>query len=193
MCKGREVLTGFDLCRSGRDHLCVRKARIVRIPSFVLSGKRVFTNVTKLVGNTREGGAEGRRRDFRELDGNLGNGNVSGSASVKRYIGFKRTTPHAPWTPNWMQNAPAARPLKLVGRIQSGMNAAVNRDMSKIARSWTSTEMRLTANQQDEDAMEDEVSGQRGWRSVRDAYMMVRRRPMYCDTYPAMAPPLCDI
>ena len=33
------------------------------------------------------------------------------------------TTPHAPWTPNWMQNAPAARALKEVGRIQRGMNA----------------------------------------------------------------------
>lgn len=31
------------------------------------------------------------------------------------------TTPHAPWTPNWMQKAPAASPEKEDGRIQRGM------------------------------------------------------------------------
>lgn len=33
------------------------------------------------------------------------------------------TTPQAPWTPNWMQNAPAARALNDDGRIQSGIKA----------------------------------------------------------------------
>ena len=34
------------------------------------------------------------------------------------------TTPHAPWTPNWRQNAPAAkRALNELGRIQRGMKA----------------------------------------------------------------------
>lgn len=34
------------------------------------------------------------------------------------------TTPHAPCTPNCMQNAPAARAPNVDGRIQRGMNAA---------------------------------------------------------------------
>ena len=41
--------------------------------------------------------------------------------------GCPLTTPQAPWTPNWMQKAPAASALKLVGKIQSGMNAPVRR------------------------------------------------------------------
>jgi hypothetical protein len=59
-------------------------------------------------------------------------------------------TPHAPCTPNCTQNAPAASPLKLDGRIQSGINAPLKK-----------TKM-----------------------------IIVSLRPMYCDTDPAMAPPL---
>ena len=36
---------------------------------------------------------------------------------------FERTTPHAPCTPTWMQNAPAAREEKEVGKIHRGMKA----------------------------------------------------------------------
>ena len=53
---------------------------------------------------------EGARRHGDEL--------VSrGAVREKREL----TTPHAPWTPNWMQNAPAASALNEVGMIQSGM------------------------------------------------------------------------
>ena len=31
------------------------------------------------------------------------------------------TTPQAPWTPNWRQNAPAERPLNVEGRIHTGI------------------------------------------------------------------------
>ena len=35
----------------------------------------------------------------------------------------RRTTPQAPWTPNWRQNAPTERPLNVEGRIHTGINA----------------------------------------------------------------------
>ena len=84
------------------------------------------THVTELVCYTGEGGAEGRWRNFCELDGNLHSpgGEACPPCMQKTY---QLTTPQAPCTPNWMQKAPAARAPKLVGRIQSGMNAPVRR------------------------------------------------------------------
>ena len=35
--------------------------------------------------------------------------------------------PHAPWTPNWIKNAPAARAPKLLGKIQSGIQQPIER------------------------------------------------------------------
>ena len=35
----------------------------------------------------------------------------------------RRTTPQAPWTPNWRQNAPTERPLNVEGRIHTGIKA----------------------------------------------------------------------
>ena len=71
------------------------------------------------------------------------------------------TTPHAPWTPNWMQNAPAARPLKLVGRIQSGINAAWKAVVSVPMYAQPAQKSELTADEADEDAVGKGVSGGR--------------------------------
>lgn len=50
------------------------------------------------------------------------------------------TTPQAPCTPNCMQNAPAASPPKLLGRIHRGIKAAVIKTktmiVSRLPRYW---------------------------------------------------------
>jgi hypothetical protein len=46
----------------------------------------------------------------------------AGGAISARWMGM---TPHAPCTPNCTQNAPAARPLKVLGMIHKGMKTAV--------------------------------------------------------------------
>ena len=59
-------------------------------------------------------------------------GNVprnAGGEISERKIGM---TPHAPWTPTWMQNAPAERPLNVFGRIHNGMNAPISRQKITI-------------------------------------------------------------
>jgi hypothetical protein len=38
----------------------------------------------------------------------------------------RRTTPHAPCTPNWIQKAPAERPPKEEGKIHRGIKALEN-------------------------------------------------------------------
>ena len=52
------------------------------------------------------------------------------------------TTPQAPCTPNWMQNAPAESALKLSGRIQSGMNAAMMQTKMLENEAWWHEDMR---------------------------------------------------
>ena len=81
------------------------------------------THVSDLIGDAGERRAERGRRDLSEEDGDL---RVQRMISTRRTQGREggRTTPHAPCTPNWMQNAPAASALNDDGRIHSGMNAS---------------------------------------------------------------------
>lgn len=58
-------------------------------------------------------------------------------------------TPHAPWTPNWMQNAPAASLGNVLGRIQRGMKAPMEVTKMLCDESLVGVPSRWVANRRD--------------------------------------------
>jgi len=47
------------------------------------------------------------------------------SSILKLILEGRRTTPQAPWSPDWIQKAPGARPLNVEGRIHKGINTKI--------------------------------------------------------------------